>query len=56
MTKEKVNEKYVTSHCTCDICGHKEVSVMPESRYGSGNECPECGNMSVYPDEESADY
>ena len=44
---------YLTINAKCDICGHEEVSVMPVERYGLGNECPECGNMSVFPDDDN---
>lgn len=52
----RANEHYVTCSAKCDICGHEEVSVMPESRYGLGNECPECGHMTVYPVDEDVDW
>ena len=41
--------RYATVEEVCDICGHKDVAVMPVERVGQGNECGECGNMSMYP-------
>lgn len=37
----------------CDICGHECVALMPVKQIGQGNECGECGNMSLYPKEEA---
>lgn len=49
------NKNWLAIIGVCDICGVEEMTFAPACIYDdeiTGIECPQCGNMSVYPKEQ----
>ena len=49
------NKNWLVIIGVCDICGAEDITFAPAEIYDNeitGIECPQCGNMSVYPKEQ----
>jgi rubrerythrin len=45
---------WVAAQTICRVCGHEHVSVYPEGTEEDATECPNCGNMTCEPEEETS--
>lgn len=49
------NKEWLLMIGVCDICGAEDVTFLPAAVFEyeiTGIECPQCGNISVYPKEQ----